>query len=95
MRKGLTVVGPVPHPLGDVLPRRPFSGGGEGLVQHVSVQHETVVEPPRNDVHLEEHTHTYKHTHTQVQKVFTSEFNSIQSYSTIAYSILFHCVILC
>ena len=70
LRERLTVVGAVPHPPGDVLPGRSLSGGGEGLVQSVGVEHEAVVEPPRDDVHLEDththaHAHTYTHTHAR------------------------------
>lgn len=54
LKKALTLEGPVPHPPGDVSARRPAIGQGHGLVQSVTVQHETVVKTSSDYVHLED-----------------------------------------
>lgn len=48
----LTVEGSVPHPLGDDSARRPIVVHRQGLVQSVSVEHQTVVKASSYDVHL-------------------------------------------
>lgn len=48
----LTVVGSIPHPLGDDLSRGTTARRRHGLVQGVSVEHQAVVETSRNNIHL-------------------------------------------